>query len=566
MKKIIALIAVLAIMISILNISVYAVDLDETEGDGWHDSGETIMTSQEYYAAQSYLIDKFCSGEITYSQFQEQSQAITDKYFVLNRDPVSGALEAGALNASNNIAALSEKIGATIQKWGDGARERVKDWWDIICGKNNVPTDTVSTPITDLGGYGAVYLVDDWEAYVCDYIIVDNSDPNGSKRIRIGKFNNDDSSVIRYYLKNRNWKKDGSRYGQGYSSGYSIVDGQIISSSYGVIKLYGDVRTIDGEQFPTEDEFEYGTIKKFDDMPEKDLEDLFNDLSEAIERNNPDLSTIEGLLKAIYARMGTLDSDNDNDLLASINANILALLEADKDKDEDEDNTNEELIKTLLEIRDSLKNGTFGTAPEVHGHEISGTVYNVIPLDKNFLNKLFHDTENLKVEYEGKVYYLEDCGCLKLGDKYYTPNMNYDSYAFADYDFSNDNISLDDSNYLGFKSGSPLDIYNNLSPNQKKKVNHIIDGVYEMFTYAVPYTAVTAAFLPFETIIFNTVVPEDIVLNFNGSDGMGDFSVTILSVSFFQNQYVAAAMGIVKPFLMVVIGYCWLKVMRRKIV
>lgn len=551
LKKIIALIAVLAIIISILNISAFAT------------SEPSSMTNQEYYSAQFDLIDKFCDGDITYIQFQEQSQAVTDEYITANT--VGGVLQSGALNASNNIAALSLKIGATVDKWGDNAREHVSDWWNDICNKNNVPTDTVQNPTTNLGGYGAAFRYGN-DCYVCDYVIVDNSNPTGPYKIQIGKFNNDDLPVTRYYLQGGKWVRDLNGYGNSYLSGFRIVDGQIISSDNKFVELYGDVRYINGEQYPTDDEWEYGTLKKFDDMPEKDLEDLLNDFAEEIERQNPDLSSIEGLLNAIYARLGTLDSDNDNDLLASINANILALLKADKDKDEKEDNTNEELINTLLEIRDSLKEGTFGTAPEAHGHEISGTVYNVLPLDKNFLNKLFHVAENLKVEYEGKVYYLEDCGCLKLGEKYYTPNMNYDSYAFADYDFSNNNINIDTDKYVNFDFTNYNNVSVKLTASQRKKIDNIVDLIYKMVSQAVPYAAITTAFAPFEVIIFNTAVPEDIVLNFDGTGEVGSFDAIILSVSFFQNQYVAAAMGIVKPFLTVVIGYCWLKVMRRKAV
>lgn len=539
MKRIIALIIALTVIISILNISAFA------------DGEAPAMTSQEYRSAQSNLIDKYCNGEITFLEWQERQTAVNTEYLEYNQS-LGDTAYAFAITTSNQFAGISEKFANAVQKWGDGSRERVAEWWNSVCNSNNVPTESTQTSIIDMHGYGAL-------------VYHDNPNPNKPYTLYI---------YFKDYVVLNPDTMEYLGYGGGkdvHETSWGSVSEYPFNSTknnpyYSYTKFYGDIRYADGTPAPTDDEWEYGSIKKFDEMPDKDLEDLLEDFAEEMERQNPDLSTIEGLLKAIYARMGTLDSDNDNDLLNAINANILALVNADKDKDEAEDKTNEELVNTLLEIRDSLKNGTLGTAPASHGHEISGTVYNVIPLDKNFLNKLFHDTENLKVEYEGKVYYLEDCGCLKIGDKYYTPNMNYDSYAFADYDLGNDNIDLDDSNYLGFKSGSPLDIYNNLSPNQKKKVNHIIDGVYEMFTYAVPYTAVTSAFLPFETIIFNTVVPEDIVLNFNGSDGMGDFTVTILSVAFFQNEYVSKAMGIIKPFLMVVIGYCWLKVMRRKIV
>ena len=62
----------------------------------------------------------------------------------------------------------------------------------------------------------------------------------------------------------------------------------------------------------------------------------------------PDLSTMEGLLNAIYARLGTLDSDNDNALLSQILAAIESL---DKGSGSTENND----LKDVLEhLKDSL--------------------------------------------------------------------------------------------------------------------------------------------------------------------------------------------------------------------
>lgn len=557
------LISVVTIVIMVLNISVCAVDLNETEDNGYHDSGKTIMTSQEYRAAQSYLIDKWCNGDITYGEFQEQSQAVTDEYLILNTDPVGGTVNSVALNTANTFNAVSNKIASAVSKWGDGARDRVADWWNGVT--NNVPTKTTQTSTSDLDGYGAMiyeYITgSDGSTSVqrlpCDYIVVKC---NADGEIIEYKYCTNDGRVL--------WKQMINSDGKWFSyAGFNSPSYFISLSSDRTYKFLGDVRYEDGTPAPSDDDFVTSTVKDFGKLTDKDLEDLLNDMSDEMERKNPDLSSLEGLLNAIYARMGTLDSDDDNELLSSINANILALLQADK-----ENNTNnEELLKALLEIRDGLKNGTLGTSPEAHGHEISGTVYNVIPLDKNWLNKIFHNKANLKVSYEGTTYYLEDCGCLKIGDKYYTPNMNYDSYAIADYDFNNGDIELD-SGYLGFSADNPLNLYNNLSFTQRKKIDNIVNSIYQMVTYSIPYAAITSAFAPFEVIIFNTAVPKDIIFNFDGFEvstgvsGIGSFSVVFLSTDFFLNPYVASAMGIVKPLLTVIIGYCWLKVMRRKVV
>lgn len=567
MKKIIALMVAMTVIISILNISVFADDTalgGSENGGGGSGGNRDVVALNEFEIAFADVTQKYVDGDITYTEWNEQQNALLEDFYSKNTS-ASGDVIAPAYAIGKRFEGFAQKIGETVSTFGDDARQRVADWWNGVT--SDVPTETVQTPTTDYMGHGALCtsIVNSNYSYAtaCDYILVEFSEDGNTAYLTF--YNKDGSITDNIHNENGSITiYDGCT--SGTRSEYFYVDGEFIEMNGNHVKLSGDVRYLDGTQFPTGEEFEIVTTKKFDEMPAPNLDDLLNDFAEELERQMPDLSTIEGLLKAIYARMGNLDSDNDNALLSAINASILKLVNADKDKPDSEGNTNEELVNTLLEIRDMIKEGDFGTSPEAHGHEISGTVYNVIPLDKNFLNKLLHDTANLKVEYEGKVYYLEDCGCLKIGDKYYIPDMNYDSYAFADYDLGNENISLDDSEYLGFDAKNPLDMYNNLSYTKRKKIDNIVNSIYQMVTYSIPYHAITLAFTPFEVIIFNTAVPEDIVLNFNSVDGVGGFSATILSVSFFQNEYVAKAMGIIKPFLMVVIGYCWLKVMRRKVV
>ena len=575
MKKIIALIAVTAIILSVLNISAFAT------------SEPSAMTSQEYYSAQSYLVDKWCNGDITYSQYQEQSQAVTDDF--INSNTVGGVINSWVLNTSNTFNAVSNKIGSAVSQWGDGAREHVADWWNNVCNTNNVPTETTQTSTTDIKGYGALvvlttidrgYTVKSY-AY-CDYIIVysENSSylystiiNNGS----VGHYTNYWDGVL------------GSNYDV-YSSNTASKNVDLVSVEY-----YGDVRYEDGTQAPTDDEFITGTLKKFDDMPEKDLEDLLNDFSEEMERQNPDLSSIEGLLNAIYARMGTLDSDNDNALLASINANILALLEADNKKDED--NTNEELVNTLLDIRDALKKGTLGTASSSHGHEIFGTLYNVKPLDKNWFNKIFHDEENLKVEYEGSTYYLEDCGCLKLGDRYYSVNMNYDTVDLIDLDFSSDDFEIsvkfaDDKDYseiidnlgtlrdllpqnkntrsgistfsLGEEKGFFQEIF---SHSQQRKINTVMGYVEDFLALGVPYESIQENLSTYEAIIFdNGYTPEDLKFTIFGEECtlLSYNSLTQSDEIWEDTSEYTSSLDVVKAFTSILISFWWVLSMYKK--
>ena len=126
----------------------------------------------------------------------------------------------------------------------------------------------------------------------------------------------------------------------------AFTDYGIIDLDWNIYKLYGDIRTLEGEKFPTDDEYELVKDYDFSELPETDLEDLINNMTEEFERQDPDLTTLEGLLKAIYARMGKLDSDNDNKLLSQILVAIKSIKNTDTD--------NSDLLSLLEEIKKSL--------------------------------------------------------------------------------------------------------------------------------------------------------------------------------------------------------------------
>ena len=86
----------------------------------------------------------------------------------------------------------------------------------------------------------------------------------------------------------------------------------------------------------------------FDDMSDDDLIDFLDKLLEDLRLSYPDLSNLEGLLNAILAKLGTLDSDNDNELLMQ----ILAAIQALKNNGETADNS--ELLNTLEELKNAL--------------------------------------------------------------------------------------------------------------------------------------------------------------------------------------------------------------------
>lgn len=115
--------------------------------------------------------------------------------------------------------------------------------------------------------------------------------------------------------------------------------------------FYGDWRYADGSS-ATDDitDFPEKEPPAFDDdtVSDDDLIDFLEDLLNDLQLQYPDLSTIEGLLRAILAKLGTLDSDNDNELLMQ----ILAAIQALKNNGETADNS--ELLNTLEDLKNAL--------------------------------------------------------------------------------------------------------------------------------------------------------------------------------------------------------------------
>lgn len=535
MKRLIAIILALSLIFIYFAVAVSATEITNT------------MTSQEYYAAQAYLVAHFKDDNISYSEFQERSQAVTDEFVEANT--VGGVLTQSALTASNTFNAVSQKIGETVSNFGDSAKDYISDWISDFLDDYSVFSDKTTT---DLKGYGALMYVvvksgnySNYSRYYCNYILAKPG-----------------ASYVTYYTR-------GGYYREYWDSSNTTVQTFTSTSNFGehnrvegssttTVYVYGDVRYEDGSQAPTNDEFQ--TVKDYDfsDTSEQDLQELLNKILEELERQQPDLSTVEGLLKSIYNRLGKLDSDNDNALLNDINLAILSLMKSN-------DDNAKEIAEALLGIREDLKNGSSDSSVDSsdtnsalgsHNHDtISGTLYNVKPLDKNFFNKLFTDATELKVEYEGKNYFLEPCGCLKIDDKYYSVDMNYDSFTTVDYDFNNIDIDVDSD----LTSFNYVDM--NLSPTQRKKIDNIVEMASTLVSKGIPFAAVNGGLTFYQDIIFNSHDPQDIVIDINLFGN--DIFFTILSTSFFNSE-ASQALQIVKNFVCIVVCYAWLLAMRRK--
>lgn len=314
LQKIFAVIISIAVVISAF--AVFTVSADN----------ETGMTNQEYYAAQAYLVAKYKDGKISYSEFQEQSQAVTDEF--VSKNTVGGVLQSGVLNASNTFNAVSQKIGDTVQKYGESAREHIDSYISDFFDSYTVMSDR---PITDLNGYGALYERYNTKGeithrFYCDYVVLNNSVVMSHGTVH----------KVFYDFRGNITKEE-------------IVDydskGSFASVSISPLdKYYGDVRYEDGTQAPTDDEYETISDYDFSEAPERELEDLLKKILDEFELQQPDLSSIEGLLNAIYARLGTLDSDDDVPTLSLINSAINTLVAENKE-------SNDKIIEKLENLK-----------------------------------------------------------------------------------------------------------------------------------------------------------------------------------------------------------------------
>ncbi len=505
----------------------------------------------------------FSNGNITYDQYTSRSAEIIGDYMAEYSDRAGLGF----------MAEINEKISETVAKYALDAPMYVSDWISDIISDYE---ETTTTSTTDKKGYTTMIKA----TYITTPQIYQMFYWNGYIEVEPMEDGTTD-----YHCR---WKGC-ERYS--YSSSFGAVSeytsfpdhDSAFSTDMYTISVYGDVRYLDGSEAPTDDEFETGTIIKFDDLSDSELEEILEDINEELERQNPDLSNIEGLLQAIYYQVCGI-----NDKMITYdqcNALILSLISSNDENAQD-------IINALFEIRDDLKNEDDTTSDDntendnddttsddettgedetgEHPKHIYGTLYNVKPLDKNWLNKLFSDKTELKVEYQGSNYYLESCGCLLLGDKHYSVDMNYDNYMSIDYDFSNENITIDNSKYVDVDFKNYNVMWANLSTSQKNKINNVVELIYKMVEQAVPYSMVTTTLQAFQVVVFNTATPEDVVLSIDETTvngvTIGGFEVTVLSTEFFSNGKVAEAMKIVKAFLTVVIGYAWLLSMRKKVV
>ncbi|MCM1328092.1 MAG: hypothetical protein NC253_01500 [Ruminococcus sp.] len=390
-KKIILIITVTAIALVTLNISAYA---DTSYGGIEHGGGSSggnrdEMTPHNYLISMSQIIDDYANGNITFDEFNSQSDSLVDRYTADNATFDSEATKKvyALINATT---ALKEKAKVVVI-------DELKDIWDSLT--QNVPTETTQTSTTDLEGYGALIVQEYSQGnsyklyFYCDYAVLFETEGLQNGNVFAELYSDTSIYLVRYV--------NGSFFDKNNFQNHYFLREQ---SSLCVYHCYGDIRYADGTPAPTDDEYEYGTIKNFDEMPERELNDLINDLIEALENLNPDLSSIEGLLKSIYYRLGTLDKDDDNKLLSEILVAIKSL------KNNETDNT--ELLGLLEEIRDSLvyNGGEEGENKESYSEQLKTIIENQITADDFDIDMEMYNNQGeiLKERLLGKFSFIHN--------------------------------------------------------------------------------------------------------------------------------------------------------------
>ena len=317
-------------------------------------ASDDVMSSDRYEAVMELknqferdylrLLEQYENDVITYEEFKTQADEITERYQSLpsNLDD-NGFLIPIAENISNKVTKITEAVSDSVSKYGD----TVKDWLTDVFADNTV-YEEVST--TDKLGYKTLLIAKQKKSsggltgheryyYTNGYIVL----------------HPEENKLLLVY--------DGFEYcTKQYSYGALTVDVSGIGSNNDYysydnweLTVFGDVRYEDGSEAPTDDTT--STIKKLDldNMSDKDIDELIDDVLDELKMNNPDLSNIEGLLEAIYHRLGSLDSDDDNELLSQV---LVAIQSLEMNGD------NSELIDILNDIKDSLTDGKDNTEDE----------------------------------------------------------------------------------------------------------------------------------------------------------------------------------------------------------
>ena len=454
----------------------------------------------------------------------------------------------------------TELNGVTPRDFADKITTNVRQGLRGLGG--DIDDNTLTTDNVDTKGYGAIMHIDTansslpWDNYYCDYIIISVVD--GS--IRSATFYGSNN----LHTWNDVYTGDASA---SFKDSLTFENRDILNSigNY-TTKFYGDIRYSDGSSADSIKSPTQSITQGIDtsQLTDQELIDLLQDMINKLNIEFPDLSTIEGLLRAIYNKECGISSQITYST-SEINAAILALTNSNAAGSEN-------IVNTLLEIRKELQNGGSSSGGSSPGSdpEIKGVLYNCYPVEhySNWFTSLFGDTDKMRVIYlneiydvnpDGTIYYPKDITSADYG-KYYI-NMNYTKDI--DIEVNVDDNSVTNKVDLDFEYKNLVTIVN-LSSSKKRLLNSVVDTVEQLISFA-PYQAVTHFMATLQPDIFVTSAPQDITVDINIDTEIGkplNGSYTILSADIIDKN--AEALSMIKVFTGLLVTYSWLLWMRKK--
>lgn len=313
-QKIIVVCVSVCICISLLVVNVYA--------DDYSGITEIVQNDVDCITSVLNVVKDVLSGEKSVQEGYSAIQAIGNRVVKQNVKEV--------LTLPYN--SETELNGVTPRDFADKITTNVRKGLRDMGG--DITENTITTDNIDTKGAGAVLYMPnvngrEYEIYYMNY----------------GEFYYNGSDL--YFSTNGMFKRTLKSYGgDPVTSDYLENRTGLASDSF---KYYGDWRyREDGSPASDKTSPVQSTFQVIDtsQMSDSDLIELLQDMINKLNIEFPDLSTIEGLLSAIYNRLGTLDSDNDNELLSQILTAIQALQGSGGD--------NAEIINSLDDIKNNL--------------------------------------------------------------------------------------------------------------------------------------------------------------------------------------------------------------------
>lgn len=458
-KKIISVIVAMSIALSCLCVPSFATPLSIPQ------------TISRFFSELWDLTDEYESGKISKSEFFEKFKASMIRFDI---------------NYFAEGTSFKDLLDV-IEFCGIDVDERFKSWWY----ENNEGEKDESV----LGGYGAICVRTDLldgtiTKYYGDYGII--------REVGTAVIYADDVLMT--------IDKSGTLSEKHYSGGVQCYNG---ADRYSVMYM-GNWQDEKGEQSEKKTDLPDKTAPDYDDdsFSDDDAEKFFRDLLEQLLNEFPDLSTVEGLLRAILAKCTSIDERLENggaglkpsELQTMLDQAVLALTLSNKSTADTIEKSNDELLKELINIRKILQG--FDSDEEVPPDEANSILQGLI---------------------SGLTSGL---------------------------------ISLIGSGLGDVEVSEIIEICTSAGTIGTKLLSGIVD-VIALLGAIVPFSVIKTCIESTFNIMFNKNTPADLTFTLDGN------SYSFLSASFLEIPIVAGSLQIIKGVVSIMILYTWLKWARK---